>query len=194
MKGKRRGKGGQEKDVETTERFRVDVQFAIQRLMMERGVTQSALAEKLGMSQPRVSQFFSPKCNITIRNLSRIFSALDDHCFIWSPGLEQLASEGKVPKSSVYHLMPRLRVCPAGSENAYQWQPGVSGEPHARVELPTEDIAEDIASMPDPWGSYGAPRATEPRPRVPSSKMSDQMVSSYERSTQRCVGEPGGCR
>jgi transcriptional regulator with XRE-family HTH domain len=79
--------------------------------MMEQGVSQSALAAKLGMTQPRISQFFSPSCNLTIKNLARIFHALDDQCSIWSPRLEQLAEEGKIPSSPAFQIMPRLRVC-----------------------------------------------------------------------------------
>jgi transcriptional regulator with XRE-family HTH domain len=115
-RGGKGGRGGKKmkmkrKEIAAVESFRVNVQFAIQRLMIEHHVSQSALAEKLGMSQPRVSQFFAPSCNITIRNLARIFYALDDKCFVWSPGLEQLAAEGKVPPSPVHPPEVRLRVC-----------------------------------------------------------------------------------
>lgn len=130
----RGGKGGRvDKEIEAVERFRVNVQFAIQRLMMEQGVSQTALAKRLGMSQPRVSQFFSPKCNLTIRNLARVFHALDDRCFVWSAGLQHLAEQGKVPAPPIF--MPRLRVC--ASDPSYEgWTKALK-----RVDLSVESSA-----------------------------------------------------
>ena len=67
-----------EEAVFAEEAFRVDVQVAIHELMEEKGVSQRELANRLGVSEARVSQIFSDACNITIRRLARIFHALGE--------------------------------------------------------------------------------------------------------------------
>lgn len=64
--------------IEAEERFRVDVQQGIHLVMSERGITKTILAERLGVSQARVSGIFASRMNLTIRTLARVFHALQD--------------------------------------------------------------------------------------------------------------------
>lgn len=79
-----------EREIFAIEGFRVDVQYRIHKVMRRRGVTQRELARRLKLSESRVSQFFSDECNITIRQLAKIFHALEDECFVSSRFLEEL--------------------------------------------------------------------------------------------------------
>jgi predicted XRE-type DNA-binding protein len=109
-KGRRESASRTEEEVVAVERFRVEVQYVIQQLMADRGLSQSQLASRLGMTQPRVSQIFSQKCNLTIRLMARIFHALDDQCFVWSGRLDELATSGQIPLPPLPHFCPRIRV------------------------------------------------------------------------------------
>src|SRR5262247_1710863 len=84
-----------EAEVFAVERFRVDIQHHVQMLMNRRGMTQKQLAEKLGISEARVSQFFSHDCNITMKGLARIFHALDAECSIGSREIQEPSSTGR---------------------------------------------------------------------------------------------------
>jgi predicted XRE-type DNA-binding protein len=109
-KGRRESASRTEEEVVAVERFRVEVQYVIQQLMADRGLSQSQLASRLGMTQPRVSQIFSQKCNLTIRLMARISHALDDQCFVWSGRLDELATSGQIPLPPLPHFCPRIRV------------------------------------------------------------------------------------
>lgn len=55
------------------------VQVALQRAMNQRGVSNKALAERLGMTSARVSQIFSSKGpNLTLKTIARIAHALEE--------------------------------------------------------------------------------------------------------------------
>ena len=69
-----------EREVFAVEAFRVDVQHRIQTVMNRKNVSQKKLAERLGVSEARVSQIFSSRSNMTLRFLARVFFALDDEC------------------------------------------------------------------------------------------------------------------
>ena len=74
----------------------VDAQTAINTLMVELGVSRAELAERLGVSQARVSQMFSDNAkNLTLRTLARVFHALGDHCRITSDQLEPILGSTK---------------------------------------------------------------------------------------------------
>lgn len=60
------------------EAFRVDTQTKIHELMLEKGLTKKDLAERLKVSGARISQVFSDRANLTIRNVARIFFALGE--------------------------------------------------------------------------------------------------------------------
>lgn len=65
------------------ERLVVDVQVAIQQLLVKRGLRQSDLADLLGVSAARVSQMFGDEArNLTLRTLGRIFHVLGTRCVV----------------------------------------------------------------------------------------------------------------
>lgn len=67
-----------EKLVVTTEMLVLSVQVALQKEMTTRGISQSKLAEKLGMSPSRISQIFSEGGpNLTLKTIARVAAALD---------------------------------------------------------------------------------------------------------------------
>jgi transcriptional regulator with XRE-family HTH domain len=63
--------------IEAEENAVLDVQFAILDLLRENGVTKEQLAKRLGVSKARVSQLFGAGANPTVKQLARIFDALD---------------------------------------------------------------------------------------------------------------------
>jgi transcriptional regulator with XRE-family HTH domain len=71
------------------ESFIVDAQFRIHQLLKEAGVSQSQLAEKLGLSKARVSAMFGPKPNLTLETMGRIFAALNEPAVLTSPRIER---------------------------------------------------------------------------------------------------------
>ncbi len=72
--------------VAAAENFRLDVQYALIDAMEGRGMSQQDLALKLGVTEARVSQYFSDQCNITVRVLGRILHAIGARCsFTLSP-------------------------------------------------------------------------------------------------------------
>jgi transcriptional regulator with XRE-family HTH domain len=60
------------------EAFRVDTQVKIHELMIRKGLSQRDLAERLKVSEARVSQFFSDKFNMTVRKLAKIFFVMGE--------------------------------------------------------------------------------------------------------------------
>jgi len=69
-------KNAAEARVFAEESFRVDVQVALHGFMVERGVSQPELAERMGVSEVDVAAFFEDEANITIRDLARFYHAL----------------------------------------------------------------------------------------------------------------------
>jgi transcriptional regulator with XRE-family HTH domain len=59
------------------EGFRVHVQHSIQKLLKNKGVSHSQLAQKLGISLEEVEEIFSSDCKLTIRGLARIYFVLE---------------------------------------------------------------------------------------------------------------------
>lgn len=72
------------------EEFRVDVQFAIRNTMRRKSISNKDLAARLGVSPQRVSQFFTDRCNITVRTLAGIFHVLGEQCELKVPGVPEL--------------------------------------------------------------------------------------------------------
>lgn len=74
-------KNREEEEIFAVEGLIFDVQYEIQRLMRERGLTQKALAERLGCSRAWVSQLLSDKgANMTLETIARVFFALKAEC------------------------------------------------------------------------------------------------------------------
>jgi predicted XRE-type DNA-binding protein len=67
-----------EREIQVEERFRAEVQQLLHELMLDRGMTQRQLAKRLRISDARVSQIFSDKCNLTLRLLARCFHAVGE--------------------------------------------------------------------------------------------------------------------
>jgi transcriptional regulator with XRE-family HTH domain len=59
------------------EGFRVHVQHSIQKLLNEKGMSHSQLAQKLGISLEKVEEIFSSDCKLTIRRLARVYFVLE---------------------------------------------------------------------------------------------------------------------
>ncbi|MGY4399377.1 helix-turn-helix domain-containing protein [Bradyrhizobium sp. USDA 3315] len=64
--------------IEAQEDLVIDAQFLLHDLMVERGVTRSELARRVGISKARLSQIFSPKANPTLRTLAILFHAMGE--------------------------------------------------------------------------------------------------------------------
>jgi transcriptional regulator with XRE-family HTH domain len=68
-----------EEETFAVEAFIVDVQVAIQKALLAKGISQAELARRLGLSQARVSQIFSGSgANLTLKTLARISYALGE--------------------------------------------------------------------------------------------------------------------
>ena len=80
--------------IEAEEDFLYDVQFGLQWLMREKGMTKAKLATELGVSRARVSQMFSESGNnLTLRTVGRIFRLLGETCHVSSPCLDALKAK-----------------------------------------------------------------------------------------------------
>jgi DNA-binding Xre family transcriptional regulator len=76
------------------ERFRAQLQTALHNLMGEKGVSQRDLAERLGVSEARVSQMFGSAGNLTVRTVGEVFHALGCQPKAWvNDGVLQMTSE-----------------------------------------------------------------------------------------------------
>lgn len=68
------------------ERFRAQLQAALHNLMGAKGVSQRELADRLGVSEARVSQMFSSAGNLTVRTVGEVFHALGCNPRVWVSG------------------------------------------------------------------------------------------------------------
>ncbi|WP_049810309.1 helix-turn-helix domain-containing protein [Bradyrhizobium japonicum] len=64
--------------IEAQEDLVIDAQFLLHDLMIERGVSRTELARRVGISKARLSQFFNAKANPTLRTLAVLFQALGE--------------------------------------------------------------------------------------------------------------------
>lgn len=78
----------EEREIFAAERFRVDLQHKLQTVMNLRNVNQKELARRMGVSEARISQVFSSKCNATARFIARMFHVLGDEVWIDSKALQ----------------------------------------------------------------------------------------------------------
>lgn len=73
------------------EGFVADVQFRIQSVLNDRGMTRAELASRLDVSEARVSQMFTAQAsNLTLRTVGKVFYAMGEECYITTPRLEEL--------------------------------------------------------------------------------------------------------
>lgn len=89
------------------ERLAFEAQVRIQQAMREGGVSQKELAERLGCTPARVSQYLHDGgVNITLRTLARIMHALGDECHIAKakekPSKKKVDSSKKWSELSVF--------------------------------------------------------------------------------------------
>jgi len=78
--------------IEAEENAVLDLQFAILDILRETGITKEELARRLDVSKARVSQLFAAGANPTVKQVARIFDALD-HAF--SPTAVPLDSDAQ---------------------------------------------------------------------------------------------------
>jgi transcriptional regulator with XRE-family HTH domain len=70
-------KGFDVASVEAEEDLVIDIQFLLQSVLVESGITRAELAKRLGLSKARLSQLFAAESNPTVRTCARLFHALD---------------------------------------------------------------------------------------------------------------------
>ena len=75
-------KNAMEAEIFAIEELIADTQYCIQSIMVEKNVTLSELAQRLGCSLANVTQMLSEDSNLTLESVARIFHALDDKCSI----------------------------------------------------------------------------------------------------------------
>lgn len=64
--------------IEAEENLVIDVQYLIQEILDEKGMTRSDLAKATGLSKARLSQLFRSEANPTLRNVARILASIDE--------------------------------------------------------------------------------------------------------------------
>ena len=78
-----------EREAFAVEEFRFDVQYAIQSVMVEKGVSRTELAERLDCKPSWVSQLLREESNPTLETVARVFYALGDAPRISSAFLDE---------------------------------------------------------------------------------------------------------
>lgn len=68
--------GFDEMAVEAEENLVIDVQFLIQRLLNESGMSRADLARRVGISRARLTQMMKPDANLQLRTIARVLYAL----------------------------------------------------------------------------------------------------------------------
>jgi len=79
--------GPQNKDeaaVFALEELRADVQYEMLKRMKQLGITQAALAKRMGVSSAWVSQILDDDANLTLESISKVFLALGSRCHVSS--------------------------------------------------------------------------------------------------------------
>lgn len=71
-----------EEETFAVESFLFDAQEVIAETMQSRAVTKSELAQRLGVTPPRVARMLAGNANITLRTLARVFFALGEECVL----------------------------------------------------------------------------------------------------------------
>lgn len=68
--------------IEREEELVTELQYLIQEVMNERGLTRAELADRLGIKRPRMTQLLGDNANPTLRTLVRVFDAMDEEIHI----------------------------------------------------------------------------------------------------------------
>lgn len=74
--------GFDEMAVEAEENLVIDVQFLIQRLLNESGMSRADLARRVGISRARLTQMMKPDANLQLRTIARVLYALGAYATI----------------------------------------------------------------------------------------------------------------
>lgn len=78
LKGEKMKKVFDRQITEAEENALIDIQFLIQELILEKGVSRAGLAERAGISAARLSQIFSSEANPTAKTCARLIHALGE--------------------------------------------------------------------------------------------------------------------
>ena len=90
----------------------IDVQFVLLDLLRERGISKEQLAQQLGVSKSRVSQLFSAGANPTVKQLARVFDALDARVMFESLRLEHRNAAVEILTASAKTASRGIRLHP----------------------------------------------------------------------------------
>ena len=104
--------------IKAQEQLIVEVQTGISRALRERSLKQIDLAERLGVSQARVSQMFGEDAqNLTLRTLAKIYHVLGSSCHIVETRAREAAPAAVLADSLVEAatIAPDIPVVLAGS-------------------------------------------------------------------------------
>jgi transcriptional regulator with XRE-family HTH domain len=110
--------------VEAQENAVLDVQFAILDLLQQQGLAKEELAYRLGVTKSRVSQLFAAGANPTLKQIAKIFDALDQKLEIksvplcWEEFEQSIAPWDDLPEWNEPALSVRSRL--AGNDNYYR--------------------------------------------------------------------------
>jgi transcriptional regulator with XRE-family HTH domain len=77
------------KIIEAEENLLIDYQFLLQERMSQKGVSQSDLAERAGISKARLSQILSDDANPTVKTFAGLFHALDERVHVSSAPVDE---------------------------------------------------------------------------------------------------------
>lgn len=98
------GLGDNEGEVYAIEELVFSIQLCLQKAMIENGISNKELAERLGMTPARVSQIFADKGpNLTLKTIGRIIHALgEDFEFVKKvTAKKSTASVAEFPRAAV---------------------------------------------------------------------------------------------
>ncbi len=64
--------------IEAEENLIIDVQFLLEDIMHRKGISRTELANRLGVSKGRLSQFFKSDANLTLRSIAKAAYAMGE--------------------------------------------------------------------------------------------------------------------
>jgi transcriptional regulator with XRE-family HTH domain len=75
--------------VEAKENLLIDYQFLLQERMQQKGISQTELAQRAGISKARLSQILSDEANPTVKTFAELFHVLGERVHVTSVPLGQ---------------------------------------------------------------------------------------------------------
>lgn len=78
------------KVIEAEENLLIDYQFLLQEKMSQKGVSQSDLAQRAGISKARLSQIMSDNANPTVKTFAGLFHALGERVHVSSAPVDEV--------------------------------------------------------------------------------------------------------